>query len=307
MRSWIVSLTLALGSSLIPAMSATSATSATSPEPAVPTPPVSPPLAQEYAVRDVNFADGGTGTGFFLYSTSSGRAEYWSLSLRGGHTSVFPPVEFDPSNSTELTVGLGNPVTTFIFHSSATSRAFRFTPISRLEDDLNATVPLDLHTAFNGSGGVDCFDCAPFRLINGGQLVPVLTDSIDGKAEKPLLRMQAHAVFQDGLIGDKSLALYKSGKAVLVKFLGSAVVDALTPADFARVGQELLAAQVAFARDCVLTPQGGLDLTVRLTWFGEGTRTNHLTVTTGGTSTCPAPLKTLVEELALRLQVHGQS
>jgi hypothetical protein len=60
-------------------------------------------------------------------------------------------------------------INTFKFKFNDSTRALRFTPISDLTD-AGGHVALNLNTEGNGSGGVECFNCSPFRLINGGSL-----------------------------------------------------------------------------------------------------------------------------------------
>lgn len=118
----------------------------------------------------VAFADGGIATGFFTWDASTDTMGAYSISVSGGDIDTFPAVAYDNGDSSATWMLLiGDSNNTFIFEMNGSVRELRFTPITDLTN-AGGTVPLNLSTANGGSGGVECFNCGPFRLIDAGSL-----------------------------------------------------------------------------------------------------------------------------------------
>ena len=117
----------------------------------------------------VTFDDGGTATGTFDFDADTQDTTNISISVSGGGTGVFPPFTYTRLLNLH---NIGNPANTYRVGRPGQlllDRCLRFTPIADLTN-AGGTVALDLATADGGSGGVECYNCNPFRLIDGGSL-----------------------------------------------------------------------------------------------------------------------------------------
>lgn len=123
-----------------------------------------------WTLNGVTFDDGGMATGSFDFDADTSTLLNWDISVSGGNTGSFPALTYSTANaSSSYYVGMGNSTHTIQFNLSSSNREVRLTPVSDLTN-AGGTVALDLATAGGGSGGVECFNCSPFRLINAGSL-----------------------------------------------------------------------------------------------------------------------------------------
>ena len=123
------------------------------------------PGASTWTLTGVTFSDGGTATGTFDFDANTQAVSNVSISVSGGNVGVFPPAAYTSLGEFSF---FGNPQKTFFFASGI--RQLRLTPATALTN-AGGTVQLNLNTAFGGSGGTECFNCAPFRLFTAGSLV----------------------------------------------------------------------------------------------------------------------------------------
>lgn len=122
-----------------------------------------------WTLSGVTFDDGGTASGSFIYDADSHTFSAWSISVAGGNTANFPAVTYGFPNSTVQSFNGGNPQDTILFALNGSARELRMTPTAALTDSAG-TVALNLATAHNNSGGVECFNCGPARIITTGSL-----------------------------------------------------------------------------------------------------------------------------------------
>lgn len=134
-----------------------------------------------WTLQGVTFSDGGSATGDITYDASSGSLLDWDISISGGDTNTFPVFIYAPATVQEIgvfTAGAGLSLQFFV-----DSSAVGGTPDSRLLS-LTTNGPLtdsgglvSLITQADTPDGifesVECYNCAPFRLIVGGTLTTV--------------------------------------------------------------------------------------------------------------------------------------
>lgn len=123
-----------------------------------------------WVIQNGEFADNGRILGMFVFDASTQTLSDWSISVSGGNTDRFPEIVYTPQNSTVNRFNISNPEDSIQFAlTDDSNRQLRMTPSAPLTDD-GGVVPLNLNTARGQSGGVECFNCAPVRLITGGEL-----------------------------------------------------------------------------------------------------------------------------------------
>jgi hypothetical protein len=127
-----------------------------------------------WTLDGVTFDDGGTASGQFTLDADRQVLRPWSISVAGGNTANFPALTYSfGTNSTASTFNGGNPQDTIVFElTDGSLRQLRITPSAALTDS-GGTIALDLATAHNESGGVECFNCGPARIVTAGSLVGV--------------------------------------------------------------------------------------------------------------------------------------
>jgi hypothetical protein len=130
-----------------------------------------------WTLQNVAFEDGGRAEGWFVYDEPTGLVIDWSLTVTGGDTLAFPPATWRAGASTASVGDFGNPALTVFFYAGDPRRDLRLTPVADLTDE-GGEVLLDLDTAFVHSGGIDCFNCDPWRDVVAG--------SLSGRAEVPV-------------------------------------------------------------------------------------------------------------------------
>ncbi|MFZ0427921.1 MAG: hypothetical protein WAO20_07375 [Acidobacteriota bacterium] len=167
-----------------------------------------------WTLSGVTFSDGGTAEGFFDLNAAPGTlgvVENWQITVSGGNAGLFPEFTYTPENTTANRFNGGNPQPEISFNEADTRRQLRVTPVGALTD-AGGVVDIDLETAGNGSGSIECFNCAPARVITAGSLVA-------GSAQETLLFPQ----FGNGagLISDLVLTNTTSSEATArVEFRG---------------------------------------------------------------------------------------
>src|SRR4051812_46204491 len=117
-----------------------------------------------WTLNNVTFSDGGTATGSFTYNADNNTFANWNII-----TSANGPfgANYNPGTGGVFTLAFGNPLDTIIFNVGLLQ--FRITPLSQLTN-AGGNIALNLNTAGNGSGGIECFNCSPVRLIVSGDL-----------------------------------------------------------------------------------------------------------------------------------------
>jgi len=122
-----------------------------------------------WTLQDVSFEEGGTAAGWFVYDEPTGLVIDWSLSVSGGDTVTFPAASWRAGASVAAVGDFGNPALTVFFYAGDPRRDLRLTPVADLTD-AGGEILLDLDTALVHSGGIDCFNCKPWRDVVAGSL-----------------------------------------------------------------------------------------------------------------------------------------
>jgi uncharacterized repeat protein (TIGR01451 family) len=142
-----------------------------------------------WTLNGVTFDDGGMATGSFDFDADSSTLSNWNIGVSGGNTGSFPVLTYSTADaSSEYYLFTGNTTHTIQFDLSSSDRQLRLTPVSDLTN-AGGTVAIDLATAFGGSGGVECFNCSPFRLINAGSFSGVAPATISKAFGDALMRL----------------------------------------------------------------------------------------------------------------------
>lgn len=118
-----------------------------------------------WTLNNVTFNDGGTASGTFTYDADTQTVDNWNLTTTSG--SILGGSNYDPGDSSYFIQNLGNPQDSIIFEIGQLQ--LRITPISALTD-AGGNVAINLNTANGESGGVECFNCSPFRIFVSGDL-----------------------------------------------------------------------------------------------------------------------------------------
>ena len=123
-----------------------------------------------WTLSDVRFADGGTASGWFVQDADTQLVSAWSINTAGGDTTAFPPQSYSSQNGQATSDnGFGNPQPTLLFELTDSQRMLRMTPNAALTN-AGGPVALNLDTAGDHSGGLECFNCGPSRIITAGNL-----------------------------------------------------------------------------------------------------------------------------------------
>ncbi len=119
-------------------------------------------------LSNVTFSDAATASGSFDLNADTNAVTNWNISVSAGVLSAFT---YTPDNSTAGSYfqvpGYENEL---LFMMNGTTRQLRLTPLSTLTN-LGGTVPVNLNTFGNGSGSVECYNCAPYREVVSGTLM----------------------------------------------------------------------------------------------------------------------------------------
>jgi hypothetical protein len=153
-----------------------------------------------WELQGVAFDDGGSVSGNFIYDPDNQQFSSFSLSIAGGNTQDFPAVVMTQANSQGyLSNDPSNSQPTLIFQlDDGSMRQLRMTPATTMTS-FGGTVALDLNTAHGSSGGLECYNCGPFRIITAGSLAGSIVAQ-DGAA-LPALDWRGLAVLALGLFG----------------------------------------------------------------------------------------------------------
>ena len=116
-------------------------------------------------LNDVTFNDGASASGSFDWDADTQTLSNWNITATAGTLSAFTYTPADSSGGNYFQVsGYENE---FLFTVNGSTRQLRMTPVSALTD-AGGTVAINLNTWGNGSGAVECFNCAPYRPIVSG-------------------------------------------------------------------------------------------------------------------------------------------
>ena len=161
------------------------------------------PPAGAWALDGVTFDDDGAASGWFAFDAGSQTATDWAIDVTGGST--LDNFSYTPENSTFVRYDSGNPQDTLMFQSNDTFgefsnsfRQLRITPVEALTE-AGGSVAIDLQTANNGSGSIECINCSPFRLITAGALTAGGTPDVQGVAR---LQIEWQISGLVGLVGE---------------------------------------------------------------------------------------------------------
>jgi hypothetical protein len=141
-----------------------------------------------WTLNGVTFEDGTTATGSFVFDADANSVIDWNVSVQAG--GFFTDYSYTQATGTAYLQNLLNPVDTVILEApldpSFGFRGLRMTPVAALTN-AGGIVALNLNTSGGGSGGVECYNCSPHRLITAGSLsaeAPVATQSVTWSAIK---------------------------------------------------------------------------------------------------------------------------
>ena len=130
----------------------------------------------KWEISGLTFADGGSGSGHFVFDADTEAVSDWGVDVAGGTTTDLPAIQYNVNNSTTFVGVVANysdeiQISFRIGSDSdqAARRQLRITPVSALTNS-GGSIAIDTQTGAGGSGGVECIDCSPFRLITGGTL-----------------------------------------------------------------------------------------------------------------------------------------
>jgi hypothetical protein len=135
-----------------------------------------------WTLSGATFADGGTATGSFVFDVDEPGGQIldtFSVSVSGGDTVTFPPITYDPSNSSGFVAegGSGNTGTVLSQNGNQPTRGIRMPAVSDLTD---AGGTLALNIAGLGQG--ECYNCGPARAFVSGSLVGTAPPTITSAA-----------------------------------------------------------------------------------------------------------------------------
>ncbi len=118
-------------------------------------------------LSNVAFSDAATASGTFTFDADSQTLSNWNISVTSG---ALPAFTYTPADSTAGSYfqvsGYQNEL---LFMVNGSTRQLRMTPLTALTDG-GGTVNVNLNTFGNGSGSVECNNCAPYREIVSGVL-----------------------------------------------------------------------------------------------------------------------------------------
>ncbi len=114
----------------------------------------------------VTFSDGATASGSMTWDADAQVLSSWNISVTNGNLSAYT---YTPSDSTggDYYQGVSGFQSTFIISENGSTRELLMTPVAALSD-AGGTVAINLNTWGGGSGSVECFNCAPWRIIESG-------------------------------------------------------------------------------------------------------------------------------------------
>ena len=136
-----------------------------------------------WTLSGVQFADGGTATGYFVYDADASTISSWLIQTQGGNTAAMPAFTYDSTMSSTPTLAplayynTGSPfvgplISTWNPASHFLIRELQL-PVSSGLSDAGGTVSIAL-----GSNAYECIDCAPYRNITAGSLIGTAAPNI---------------------------------------------------------------------------------------------------------------------------------
>jgi len=127
--------------------------------------PVSSASTVSWNLNNVTFSDGATASGAFTFDADSNTLSDWNVSVTSGVLSAFT---YSPANSTAGSyfqeTGYQDEL---LFMVNGSTRQLRLTPLDALTDS-GGIDPINFNTFGNGSGSVECYNCAPYREVVSG-------------------------------------------------------------------------------------------------------------------------------------------
>lgn len=128
----------------------------------------------KWEISGLTFADGGSGSGHFVFDADTEAVSDWEVDVAGGTTTDLPAIQYNVNNSSSFVGVVANysneiQIAFRIDSDQVAKRQLRITPVSALTNS-GGSIAIDTQTGGGGSGGVECIDCSPFRLITGGTL-----------------------------------------------------------------------------------------------------------------------------------------
>ena len=127
--------------------------------------PVSFASTVTWNLDNVTFSDDATASGSFNFDADSNTLSDWNISVTSGVLSAFT---YSPSDSTAGSYfQVAGYQDELLFMVNGSTRQLRLTPLDALTDS-GRTDPVNLNTFGNGSGSVECFNCAPYREVVSG-------------------------------------------------------------------------------------------------------------------------------------------
>jgi hypothetical protein len=129
--------------------------------------PVSFASTVTWNLNNVTFSDGATASGSFNFDADTNTLTTWNISVTSGVLSAFT---YSPTDSTAGSYfQVAGYQDELLFMVNGSTRQLRLTPVYALTDS-GGTDPIDLNTFGNGSGSVECNNCAPYREVVSGSL-----------------------------------------------------------------------------------------------------------------------------------------
>lgn len=121
----------------------------------------------DWSLSNIAFSDSAAASGTFSFDAASQTVSNWNISVTSG---ALPAFTYTPADSTAGSYfqvsGYQNEL---LFMVNGSNRQLRMTPLTALTD-AGGSVSINLNTFGNGSGSVECVNCAPYREIVSGVL-----------------------------------------------------------------------------------------------------------------------------------------
>jgi hypothetical protein len=162
----------------------------------------------KWEISGLTFADGGSGSGYFVFDADTAAVSDWEIDVAGGTTTDLPAIQYNVNNSSsDARASDFSDELMIVFDINIGLRQLRITPFSSLTNS-GGSIAIDTQTLLNGSGSVECISCAPFRIITGGTLTapppePTLQLILESPAESDtysgVSTLRGWAVAEEGI------------------------------------------------------------------------------------------------------------
>jgi hypothetical protein len=123
----------------------------------------------------------------------------WDISTTAGALSAFTYTPADSSGGNYYQ-GIPGYQNEFLFMVDTSTRLLGITPVAALTD-AGGAVAINLNTWGNGSGAVECFNCAPYRTIVSGSFTT--TDPVSSAPEPAAFGLFGLGLTGFGALGTK--------------------------------------------------------------------------------------------------------